>query len=98
MRVISRRRLREFWDEHPESAKSLLAWYKIARQADWVSFGDIERFAASSAAAFGQCVIFNIGGGKYRLVARVHYNSHRVYLVGVYTPEEYVEARWKSER
>jgi mRNA interferase HigB len=97
MWVISKRRLREFWELHPESAKPLMAWYKIAKKAEWTSFGDIKRFAAASADTFGQCVIFNIGGNKYRLVVRVHYNIHRVYVMGVYTHEEYDEDRWKCE-
>ncbi len=97
MRVISRKRLRQFWVVHPDSAGPLAAWYKIARKADWSSFADVRRFAAGSADAVGRCIIFNIGGNKYRLVVRVHYNSHKVYVVGVYTHREYDADRWKDE-
>jgi mRNA interferase HigB len=96
MRVISRRRLREFWEQYPESEQPLLGWYRIAKRADWTNFGDIRRFAGS-ADTFGLCVIFNIGGNKFRLVVRVLYNIHRVYVVGVYTHAEYDEDRWKCE-
>jgi mRNA interferase HigB len=94
VRVISRKRLRQFWADHPDATGPLSAWYKIARKADWAGFADIRRFAAD---AVGRCVVFNIGGNKYRLVVRVHYTSHRVYVVGVYTHREYDEDKWKCE-
>jgi mRNA interferase HigB len=97
MRVISRKRLREFWVAHPEAEAPLAAWYRIARAADWTCFADIRRFAASSADAVGRCVVFNIGGNKYRLVVRVHYASHKVYVVGAYSHAESDEDEWKCE-
>jgi mRNA interferase HigB len=97
MRVISRKRLRKFWMAHLDANEPLSAWYRIARKADWTSFADIKRFAANSADAVGRCVVFNIGGNKYRLVVRVHYVNHRVYVVGVYTHREYDEDKWKCE-
>jgi mRNA interferase HigB len=95
--VISRKRLREFWDAHPDAETPLAAWYRIARGSDWTCFADIRQFAAGSADAVGRCVVFNIGGNKYRLVVRVHYASHKVYVVGTYTHREYDEDRWKCE-
>ena len=39
----------------------------------------------------------NIGGNKFRLVVLVHYNSHKVYIVGVFTHHEYDEGKWNCE-
>jgi len=97
LRIISRKRLRLFWEAHPEATRPLAAWYKIARKADWASFADIRRFAAGSADSVGRCVVFKIGGNKFRLVVRVHYASHKVYVVGIYDHREYDEDRWKCE-
>jgi mRNA interferase HigB len=97
MRVISRKRPRRFWADHPDAAGPLMGWYAVARKADWASFADIGRFAAGSADAVGRCVVFDIGGNKYRLVVRVHYHSHRVYVVGVFTRREFDDDGWKCE-
>jgi hypothetical protein len=35
MRVISKRRLREFWEKHPDARGPLEAWFKVAEKADW---------------------------------------------------------------
>ena len=97
MRVICRKRLRAFAKDHPDAAGPLNGWYSIARKADWKSFADLMRFAANSVDQVGRCAVFNIGGNKYRLVVRVHYVNHRVYIVGVFTHREYDEDRWKCE-
>jgi mRNA interferase HigB len=97
MRVISRKRLRQFWMTHSDARAPLSAWYTIAKKADWTNFADIKRFAAGSADAVGRCVVFNIGGNKYRLVVRVHYVSQKVFIVGVFTHREYDEDQWKCE-
>jgi mRNA interferase HigB len=41
--------------------------------------------------------IFNIGGNAYRLVARVEYGKHRVYIRRVMTHQEYDADDWKND-
>ncbi|MGD9854863.1 MAG: type II toxin-antitoxin system HigB family toxin [Planctomycetaceae bacterium] len=50
-----------------------------------------------SADAFHRCVIFNVGGNKYRIVAAVHYNRRKVFLRSVLTHSEYDRGRWKAD-
>jgi mRNA interferase HigB len=45
----------------------------------------------------GNCVVFNIGGNKYRLVTRILYSSQKVFVLKVMTHEEYDEDKWKDE-
>ncbi len=74
MRVISKSRLVQFW-ERPDCNDSegpLRAWYAHvgSRTVDWSSWADVKaEFATAS--HVGNCVVFNIGGNKYRLIARV---------------------------
>jgi mRNA interferase HigB len=41
VRVISRRRLREFWTDHPDARTPLDSWHKRAEEADWKKFADL---------------------------------------------------------
>ena len=50
-----------------------------------------------TASLVGHCVVFNIGGNKYRLVARVLYPSQKVFVLKVMTHEEYDDGKWKHE-
>jgi mRNA interferase HigB len=100
MRVISRARLLEFW-EIPgcqDSEGPLRAWYTHVsdRSVEWRTWSDVKaEFATAS--QVGNCVVFNIGGNKYRLVTRVLYPSQKVFVLKVMTHVEYDKDRWKED-
>ncbi len=88
MRVITRRRLREFWASHPDAEQPLRAWYSEANRASWKTTADIKaRYASVS--FVGTRVVFNIGGNKYRLVTLVRYATGKVFIRFVGTHAEY---------
>ncbi|MDE3075946.1 MAG: type II toxin-antitoxin system HigB family toxin [Chloroflexota bacterium] len=82
MRVISRRRLREFWERHPQSKVALVAWYRIAKCRSWHSMADVKR-DFPHADAVGQWMVFNIGGNDFRLVVDIVYRGQAVYVKSV---------------
>jgi mRNA interferase HigB len=100
MRVISKARLRQFWElpGHEDSAGPLRAWYTHVndKSVAWQSWSDVKADFAS-ASIVGNCVVFNIGGNKYRLVTRILYPSQKVFVLKVMTHEEYDEDKWKEE-
>jgi mRNA interferase HigB len=99
MRVISRARLRAFWEQpgREDAKEPLLAWYHIASDADWQSWADMAA-VFPKASLVGNCVVFNIGGNKYRLATRIIYAKHRVYVLKVMTHAEYDDQKkWQKE-
>jgi mRNA interferase HigB len=66
----------------------LAAWYKIADKAQWKHLQDI-RSMYPSAEAVDELTVFNIGGNDFRLVTRIVYVHHLVYVVDVLTHVEY---------
>ena len=48
MHVISRRRLREFWEVHADSEQALTRWYKLASKAEWTSFAEMKAACPSA--------------------------------------------------
>jgi mRNA interferase HigB len=82
MRVISRRTLREFW-ERPgcqDSEQPLKAWLRETEHADWANPADVKALYAKASIVGNDRVVFNIGGNKYRLVVRINYPHHVVYI------------------
>jgi len=94
--VISRRRLREFWEVHPRAEVSLRTWYKVVSTASWPDFAQLRRSFAS-ADQVGRLVVFNVGGNRYRLTALVDYEWQKVFVRRVMTHEEYDEGGWKRD-
>ncbi len=88
MHIITRKRLLEFAKKHPNCAAALESWYRIVKRTDFNSFIEL-RQAFPSADIVDRLTVFNIGGNKARLIAAIHYNTHRVYIRHVLTHEEY---------
>lgn len=73
MRVIRLKLLREFRQRHPDSERPLRPWYKTVLQADWKTLQDVRTLyphADGVADDKETLTVFNIGGNKYRLIAR----------------------------
>ena len=89
MRIISRKRLREFWEKHTDAQQALQAWYADVKQADWQTPADIKNVYRNASIVTNNRVIFNIKGNKYRLVVVVQYQYGIVYIRFVGTHQEY---------
>src|SRR5436309_3077002 len=100
MRVISKARLKQFWQTpgHEDAGGPLRAWYTHvnSRAVAWHAWADVKA-AFSTASIVGSCVVFNIGGNKYRLVTRILYPSQKVFVLRMMTHAEYDEEKWKDE-
>jgi mRNA interferase HigB len=96
MRVISRRPLREFSGKHPPAKPPLDAWYAAVRRADWASFADVKTTYGNADVMAGNRVIFNLGGNKYRLIAKIAYRCRIVYVRFVGTHAEYDQINAKT--
>lgn len=97
MRIISRKRLNEFADKHPETTGALTRWYREMKRRNFSSFADLRRIFPS-ADQVGNLTVFNIGGNRVRLIAAVHYNRRCVYIRSILTHDEYDEGKWKERR
>ena len=89
MRIISRRRLVEFWEVHPDAEQPLRAWYTEARKASWSSPAQIKAIYRSVSILPNNRVVFNIKGNTYRLVVVVEYLQGKMFIRFVGTHAEY---------
>ena len=100
MRIISKARLRRFGDApgREDAEGPLRAWYTHVskKYSAWQAWADV-KVVFGTASLVGNCVVFNVGGNKYRLVTRILYSSQKVFVLEVMTLEEYDLDRWKDE-
>lgn len=95
MHIITRRRLLEFIDSHPNAEAGLEHWYRIMKSTDFDSLVDM-RQAFPHVDRVGRLTVFNIGGNNYRLIVAIHYNRNKVYIRNILTHSEYDKDDWKK--
>lgn len=95
MHIITRKRILEFAKNHPGCSTALESWYRIVKRTDFNSLNEL-RQTFPSADIVGNLTIFNIGGNKARLIAAIHYNTHRIYIRHVLTHKEYDRGSWRK--
>ena len=90
VKVLGEAGIAGFVKKHPASRKPLQRFVTIARTALWPDFPAVKKTlpATDYAPATGM-LIFNIGGNKYRLIARVDFEEQLLVIQTVLTHQEY---------
>ena len=101
MRIITERKLREFSDvadgaERIRRQKVFREWITVVRHADWKDFSDT-RVTFNHSDVYCKCTIFDVGGNRYRVIAKVAYGIKVVFIRAVLTHTEYDKGRWKQD-
>jgi len=96
MHIITRVRLKEFWEKHPNAETSLRLWYKLTSAAQWQNFVELRK-VFPSADQVENLTVFNIGGNNYRLITLVDYEYKKVFIRHVLTHAEYDKQNWKND-
>lgn len=96
MRVIARRVLIEFSRRFPDAQKPLEHWWAICTKNQFSNFVELKK-TFKKADLLGKCLVFNIEGNKYRLVARVNFSAQRMWIKYILSHEEYVKLQLKGD-
>jgi mRNA interferase HigB len=100
VRVISKRRLQQFWKSRKKDSefaeRDLAAWYKLAKDAEWANFGALKQ-TFGSADQVGNCVVFDVGNNRFRLIGRVNYAKGIIYVLRVMDHPEYDKKLWVDD-
>jgi len=89
MVVIAKKAINEFIERYPKSAKVLLNWYLKSKEGDWANFADIKKVFGTTDSVGNGLYVFNIGGNKYRLIARIIFKARTVFIRFIGTHAEY---------
>lgn len=96
LRIISHRAIREFTASNKAATQPLDDWYRIVKRAAWLSIAEV-RMTYSHADLVGSCVVFNIGGNKWRLISKIAFNRQVLYIRFILTHKDYDEGGWKHD-
>ena len=101
MRIIGEPLLDQFVRQYARAAVSLAQWRIVVRDAHWQSFVELRktyRTADTLKAASGRSItIFNIAGGRFRLLTAIDYATRSIEVLDLLTHAEYDKENWKTE-
>jgi mRNA interferase HigB len=89
MRVVARRVLIAFSDDHPETKVPLDRWYRLAKAAHWASTNDVQKAAPKAKVLNRERVRFEVAGGNYRLVVSFDFRRQIAFVKFIGTHVEY---------
>ena len=91
--MISKPAILKFSEKRRDALVPLMNWYRITKRATWASLAEV-RVDFAHADVVGRRTVFNIHGNDYRLIARVHYKSKRVFILRILTHAEHSKGDW----
>jgi mRNA interferase HigB len=98
LRIISRKRIEEFWESrHKGSQKELESWYRVVTSAEWTNYSDAKQTYGARFDLVGDCGVFDIKNNTYRLITRMRFRSHKVFVLKIMTHAEYDQTDWERE-
>ena len=100
MRVITIGTLRRFWEKHSESEAPLKDWYAKTEMARWRNPADVKatfpQVDSVKVRSGNNVFVFNITRA-YRLIAAIHFDFPRVFVLRILNHRQYDRGRWKEE-
>ncbi|MEM7549058.1 MAG: type II toxin-antitoxin system HigB family toxin [Bacteroidota bacterium] len=89
MRVVSRKKLIDFYEKHAVAKVALEEWYQKVNKVKWMNLNQLKNDYQSADYVGNNRVVFNIKGSDFRLVAIIIYISQKVYVRWIGTHSEY---------
>ena len=89
MRIIARKTLREFWEQHPDARQSLQSWYADVKHAIWKTPTNIKDIYSNASFLKNNRVVFNIMGNKYLLIVAIQYEYRILFIQFIGTHQQY---------
>ena len=95
MHVISFAKIRDFFEQRPDTEQVLRAWYKLSKDGEFANFAELKA-TFNSVDKVGKLFVFNVGGNNFRIIAAIHFNRQKLYIRHVLTHSEYDKGHWKE--
>lgn len=78
MIVVNRGKLTELSKKYPESRSSVESLLKEIETSEWTCSQDVKSRYPKAHIIGGKCIVFEIGGNKYRVVVKINYEKRIV--------------------
>lgn len=88
MRIISKKKLRDYYVSNIQAEIPLTEWYYKMIETKAANLFELRQTFNSVDSVYGY-TIFNVGGNNYRLITAIHYNTQTCYVRIIWTHAQY---------
>lgn len=100
MNVVGTELIEEFCKGNERAKKAFAKWLPMVENAQWTKRMDAKAtFPATdpwTGASGTEYLIFDIGGNKYRVIARPVFKTQTLIIMAVMAHDDYQAGRWKE--
>ncbi len=89
MRIIAKKKLRDFGTQHKDCEQQLKSWFNETNKAHWQHFKDIKTEYPSASILANNRFVFNIKGNNYRLIVRINFDYQMIWIRIIGTHAQY---------
>ena len=89
VRVIAHTRLVALASPWPEARRAVEDWHEATTAALWSSPADVKASDPTASILANRRVVFNILGNRFRLIVKVDYSEHKLFVRFFGTHQEY---------
>jgi mRNA interferase HigB len=93
MVIISKRFLNEFISQYPTSKEAILRWYLICKENNWENFSALKQVLSKTDYVGDNLYVFDIGGTKYRIIARIFFKKRTLFIRFIGTHAAYDQVK-----
>lgn len=90
-RIIAKKALRDFWENHADSEQYLKTWHETAKRSNWKSPNEVKETYINASILKDNRVVFNIKGNSYRLIVKFNYVRQWAFIRFIGTHAEYTK-------
>lgn len=88
MRIISKKKLREYYQNNAQAEIPLTTWYYTMKASGAMNINEL-RASFNAVDPVHGYTVFNVGGNNYRLITAIHYNTQYCFIRAIWTHAEY---------
>jgi len=89
VRIIAKKTLRLFWENHKDCEEQLKIWYNETSKIFWNNPNELKKDYPSASILENNRVVFNIKGNNYRLIVKINYEYQIIWIRFIGTYAEY---------
>lgn len=94
--MLSKSTLNHYAMHYPDAADDLFAWHDLIKKSDFTNFAELRNIVPSVSIVNSIYLVFNIRGGRYRLITTVWFEGKQLFVKRLLPHKEY--DRWSDEQ